>query len=381
VGIGDVVSAVIPEKPEGNPDEIDDAANQWAYYAQHLSGIMSQARHNVAGQVGSWHGPARLAFDEQWNAFADGVEAGCREMESAAKELRHAADMLRLALVAHDVALASLAVGTVVTIATLGSGLLATGTAMSVEVAAAVTAAAAARAAAAAAARALANLAVLLATRFVVNFGENIAFEASMNAITRADHNPIADLHYRDGAEDAVASLFTGGAIKNKKPSAPNNTKSNIAGKGDTAKKAGSSPALRGAKNEPIDLEDDRIRALGMDPKNGGTPEWKDHEAKAAVRAERHDGVTLHRFKNGDLDWYDDQGRKYDALGTGMEAKFFDKQWNSGRFKEQIFIHVDKADRVPIDIELLEPDQVAKISKFLEENKDRVAGKVFFVGD
>ncbi|MEU4242405.1 WXG100 family type VII secretion target [Actinoplanes sp. NPDC026619] len=288
MGIGDIKKYVIPEKPKGHPDQIDDAAAQWSYYAAHLQGTMDQARSNVLGQIGSWHGEARTAFEQSWTEFAASVDDGCKQMEDVAKKLRSAADDLRVALLAYDAAVAGLVVGAVVTIATLGVGAPEAGAADVAEVTLAVTAAAAAQSAARTALLALADFAAVLAARFVVNFAENVAFEATLNAVARSDHDPTANIHYRDDAEDALTSLFLPGG---RKSDSPKLSKSNIAGEGKTSGNKGGSPARKLSKEEKqqrlAEIKADETRKTngvkkgepGFDPGNHKSPLGSDFKA------------------------------------------------------------------------------------------------------
>jgi uncharacterized protein YukE len=120
-------------------------------------------------------------------------------------------------------------------------------------------------------------------------------------------------------------------------------------------------------------LEEQRVHNLGMDP---ATKRFRPGEAKTAVRIETERGVTLTRAPDGhSADWIDDAGKSYDAVGN-FPPQFFDRQWP--RLSEQIVLHLNKADYVPVDASTFTPEQLARIDQFIVEKG--LAPRVFVVG-
>jgi hypothetical protein len=120
-------------------------------------------------------------------------------------------------------------------------------------------------------------------------------------------------------------------------------------------------------------IEEQRVRDLGMDP---ATRRFRPAEAETAVRIEQERGVTLTRAPAGHAcDWLDETGRSYDAVGN-FPPQFFDQQWP--RFSEQIVLHLNKADYVPVDVSKFSPEQVVRIEQFVSEKG--LAPRVFIVG-
>lgn len=120
-------------------------------------------------------------------------------------------------------------------------------------------------------------------------------------------------------------------------------------------------------------LEEKRVHDLGMDP---ATKRFRPGEAETAVRIETERGVTLARAPEGhSADWIDQAGKSYDAVGN-FPPQFFDRQWP--RLSEQIVLHLNKADYVPVDVSTFAPDQVARIEQFITEKG--LAPRVFIIG-
>jgi hypothetical protein len=120
-------------------------------------------------------------------------------------------------------------------------------------------------------------------------------------------------------------------------------------------------------------LEEQRIHDLGMDP---ATKRFRLGEADTAVRIEQERGVILTRAPDGhSADWLDEAGKSYDAVGN-FPPQFFDRQWP--RFSEQIELHLQKADYVPVDVSTFTTEQVARIEQFIAEKG--LAPRVFILG-
>ncbi len=81
-------------------------------------------------------------------------------------------------------------------------------------------------------------------------------------------------------------------------------------------------------------------------------------------------GVVLWRAarKTG-VDWFDQHGRTYDAVG-GFPSRYFDRQWK--QFSRRIVDHLEKADFVPVDVSRFSDDQVQRVREFVAPLGPRV---------
>ncbi|GIE98393.1 hypothetical protein [Paractinoplanes rishiriensis] len=132
------------------------------------------------------------------------------------------------------------------------------------------------------------------------------------------------------------------------------------------------SGALRKQRAASV-LEATRVLALGMDTATG---RFRPNEAETAVRIEVTLGVRLTRAPRWSrADWFDERGISYDAVGP-FAAGRFDQQWR--RFSEQIVLHLNKAELVPVDVTLFTPAQVEVVATFIAER--RLAPRVFILG-
>ncbi|MFI7575890.1 WXG100 family type VII secretion target [Micromonospora sp. NPDC049497] len=123
----------------------------------------------------------------------------------------------------------------------------------------------------------------------------------------------------------------------------------------------------------PPRVEEERVRQLGMDPAVG---RFRPSEAETALRVEQELGVTLTRAPaDSSADWVDGAGRTYDAVGN-FPGQFFDRQWPQLQY--QIERHLDKADRVPVDVSKFSAEQTARIEQFIAERS--LGPRVFVVG-
>jgi hypothetical protein len=125
-------------------------------------------------------------------------------------------------------------------------------------------------------------------------------------------------------------------------------------------------------KNKDPRLEEERIHDLGMDPATG---KFRSAEAETAQRVEQELGIELKRSTDPAVDWVDDTGKTYDAVGN-FDARHFDRQWPN--LQTKIIDHLGKADVVPIDVSRFTPEQVAKIAQFVSDNG--LAPRAFLVG-
>jgi uncharacterized protein YukE len=125
-------------------------------------------------------------------------------------------------------------------------------------------------------------------------------------------------------------------------------------------------------KSKDPRLEEQRLHDLGMDPATG---RFRQAEAETAQRIEQELGVELKRSTDPRVDWVDDTGKTYDAVGN-FDARHFDSQWPN--LQTKIVDHLAKADIVPIDVSKFTPEQVAKIAQFVSDNG--LAPRAFLVG-
>lgn len=120
-------------------------------------------------------------------------------------------------------------------------------------------------------------------------------------------------------------------------------------------------------------LETDRVRALGMDTATG---RYRHNEAETAVRIEAALGVRLTRAPRWSrADWFDEFGVSYDAVGP-FSAFRFNQQWR--RFSQQILLHLNKAQFVPVDVSLFTSTQIEVVELFIATQ--RLAPRVFTLG-
>jgi len=111
-------------------------------------------------------------------------------------------------------------------------------------------------------------------------------------------------------------------------------------------------------------------RSLGTDPATGA---FRQSEYETALRIEEARGVTLTRSADPSIDWVDQYGNTYDAVGN-FSSKYFDQQWPN--LQARILDHMDKADFVPVDVSGFTPEQIAQVQQFIEP----LGPSVFIVG-
>jgi hypothetical protein len=98
---------------------------------------------------------------------------------------------------------------------------------------------------------------------------------------------------------------------------------------------------------DPDPDKDPHYHDLGYDP---ATKKFRKNEADTGLRVEKELGVKLKRYnppegKKGD--WVDEKGVIYDGCSPAPKDHF-DKQWDN--YKDQLRDHLDKVDKVPIDV-------------------------------
>lgn len=72
--------------------------------------------------------------------------------------------------------------------------------------------------------------------------------------------------------------------------------------------------------------------------------------------------VLWRAAKKTGVDWFDQHGRTYDAVG-GFPGQYFDKQWK--QLRKRILDHLDKADFVPVDVSGFSDDQIRRVREFI----------------
>ncbi|GEA85145.1 MAG: hypothetical protein NVV70_14140 [Cellulomonas sp.] len=99
---------------------------------------------------------------------------------------------------------------------------------------------------------------------------------------------------------------------------------------------------------------------LAFDPAVG---KFRQSEYETARRIIDERQVRLRRAEPGARhDWVDQHGTTYDAVGN-FPAKFFDKQWD--KLKEQIVLHLKKAQVVPVDVAQFTEEQRVLVREFV----------------
>jgi uncharacterized protein YukE len=139
---------------------------------------------------------------------------------------------------------------------------------------------------------------------------------------------------------------------------------------------------LRGRGHEPEppkkpvrtpEEEAKRLHDLGMDPATGT---FRQAEAETAERIEEALGIELKRSTDPKVDWVDDSGKTYDAVGN-FDGKHFDRQWPN--LQSRIVDHLAKADVVPVDVSKFTPEQIAKVQRYIDDNG--LGPRAFLVGN
>jgi hypothetical protein len=178
----------------------------------------------------------------------------------------------------------------------------------------------------------------IIALRVALRTGE--ALDEAVAAMQASDLDATADAGLKKGGRDRVGK--PGGAI----------------------------PPSTAARAELAELM--RRRTLGLDQAKGGR--FIREERLTALRVESERGVMLSRSTGVAEDWVDQYGRTYDAGGSTLPAEFFDQQ--RPNLQEEIRLHLQMAQSVPVDVAKLVPAQIAKVRDFIAA----VGPRVFTVG-
>jgi hypothetical protein len=102
-------------------------------------------------------------------------------------------------------------------------------------------------------------------------------------------------------------------------------------------------------------------------------PRCRQSEYDTAVRVQEERGVTLRRSSDPSVDWVDDAGKTYDAVGN-FPSRYFSQQWPN--LQTRILDHMAKADFVPVDVSQFTSEQVALVRTFIQN----LGPRVFLVG-
>jgi Ricin-type beta-trefoil lectin domain len=126
-----------------------------------------------------------------------------------------------------------------------------------------------------------------------------------------------------------------------------------------------------------------RRLSLGKDPAKGATAPFNVGEMQTALRVEGERGVSLTRDASGNLEWYDQSGRGYDAVGNSP-AQYLDVD----KFTRSIKSHLLKSDRngspvsfIPVDVSTYDAGQISQIKDFIGNLTASERARVFIVGD
>ncbi|MFF4013853.1 ricin-type beta-trefoil lectin domain protein [Streptomyces sp. NPDC001843] len=124
-----------------------------------------------------------------------------------------------------------------------------------------------------------------------------------------------------------------------------------------------------------------RRYSLGVDPAKG--LKFNKGEMHSALRVESERGVQLTRDKTGDLEWYDQAGRGYDAVGNSPSEYLQIPQ-----FVKSIKAHLLKTEKsgrfvsfVPVDVSTYTAEQIKAIKAAVKELPEADQARIFYVGD
>ena len=124
-----------------------------------------------------------------------------------------------------------------------------------------------------------------------------------------------------------------------------------------------------------------RRYSLGVDPAKGLT--FNQGEMHSALRVESERGVQLTRDKTGDLEWYDQAGRGYDAVGNSPSEYLQIPQ-----FVNSIKAHLLKTEKsgrfvsfIPVDVSTYTADQIKAIKAAVKGLPEADQARIFYVGD
>ncbi|MFC4614266.1 hypothetical protein ACFO3K_06050 [Cellulomonas algicola] len=172
-------------------------------------------------------------------------------------------------------------------------------------------------------------------------------------------------------AAGAVVFTFVPGAIGLAGTAMKGTRAAGVLGRAGTARpSAATQPRVWPDAPEPGTWE----HSLGHDP---STKRWRPVEYRTAIRIMEERGVRLERAgKDERYDWIDARGTTYDAVG-GQDGAFLQTQRQWSDFLQQIDLHLDKADLIPVDVSGFSAEQIARIRAYVAPLDNRY----FFVGE
>jgi uncharacterized protein YukE len=130
---------------------------------------------------------------------------------------------------------------------------------------------------------------------------------------------------------------------------------------------------LAGTTDDPDRLARMIDPALGSDPAQGGS--FSQSEYQTAMRIELERGVVLTRAtEQSGVDWVDENGTTYDAVGN-FPSRFFDQQWPN--LQRRIMDHMIYSEYVPVDVSQFTAEQIAQVQRFIGP----LGPQVFLVGN
>ncbi|MCX3063059.1 RICIN domain-containing protein [Streptomyces beihaiensis] len=121
--------------------------------------------------------------------------------------------------------------------------------------------------------------------------------------------------------------------------------------------------------------------SLGVDPAKG--MKFNSGEMQSAIRVETERGVTLERDPSGDLEWYDQKGRGYDAVGNSP-SKYLKVPQLMNAIKGHL-LKTEKSGRfvsfVPVDVFTYTAEQISEIKTAVKGLPQADQARIFYVGD
>ncbi|GAA1928406.1 hypothetical protein GCM10009753_72670 [Streptantibioticus ferralitis] len=120
---------------------------------------------------------------------------------------------------------------------------------------------------------------------------------------------------------------------------------------------------------------------MGLDPAKGN--KFNVGEMQTALRVETERGVQLTRDSSGDLEWYDQKGQGYDAVGNSP-SQYLDVT----KFMASIRAHILKTDNkgrlvsfIPVDVNTYTVQQINDIKAAIANLSAADQARIFLVGD
>ena len=185
-------------------------------------------------------------------------------------------------------------------------------------------------------------------------------------------HAPTPTDSYRERSASSAAQIVSLGAAEALGGPIISKIGSKVASK--LASRAGASAAeqaaLQAQRQQLVRLL--HIKELGTDPAVGGV--FRAAEGQAGARLEAQLGRRLSRDPTGITDFL--RGNTtYDLVGAGLKSKYF----NLEGVTDQIVSHLQKADRVVVDVSQLSRAQTASVQQFVNGLAREQASRVIIL--